>query len=96
MIGAMPGPASEFAGEPRCPKCGGRLTPPEIDRRSMRAKQICYPCGHEVSTPVRLGPASRSWCGTCKVYHPGSVMLCPKCGGRCLPMRELVPDRDRK
>lgn len=78
--------------EPKCPKCGGKLSPPEIDRRAMRARQICFPCGHEIRTPVKLGPAAKSWCGTCKVYLPSEITVCPKCGGRCLPIRELVPD----
>jgi hypothetical protein len=92
----MARPTGEFEGEPKCPRCGGRLTPPEVDRRTLRAKQICYPCGHEVSTKVKLGPASRSWCGACKVYHPADTTTCPKCGARCLPIRELVPDRGTK
>lgn len=96
MIGPMSRPESGFGADPKCPRCGGRLTPPEIDRRAMRAKQICYPCGYELSTPVKLGPATRSWCGACKVYHPADLTLCPKCGARCLPIRELIPDRAAK
>jgi len=71
------------------------MTSPAIDRRTMRAKQICYPCGHQTSTPVKLGPASKSWCGTCKVYRPPEATICPECGARCLLIREFVPDRDR-
>lgn len=90
-----PGPETSGleAGEARCPKCGGRMTPPEIDRRAMRARQICYPCGHQVSTPVKLGPATKSWCGQCKDYRSPDCEVCPHCGTRCLLIRSFVPDR---
>jgi hypothetical protein len=71
------------------------MTPPEIDRRTRRARRICYPCGHEMIVPVKLGPATRSWCGTCKEYRPPDVEVCPECGGRCMPIRSFVPDDPR-